>query len=284
MSRANADQRAAWNGESGERWVANAARRDAVLAPIGDLLAQRAAVGRGERVLDVGCGCGATTLAAAAATGPTGAVVGADLSEPMLEVAHARAAGLAHVELRRLDAQTDPLGGPYDVAISRFGTMFFDDPTAAFTNVARHLVPGGRMCLVTWQPIGANEWLAAPGAALVEHGAVPDEEGVWGADPTGPGMFALSRPETVRRVLEAAGFDDVTSEAHTVPMHLGATVADAVDYVVDTGPGSMLLDTIPEERREGALAAVRAVFARHLDERGVTLDSGVLLTTATLTR
>ena len=115
MTTANTDQHAAWNGESGQRWVASADRRDSVFAPIADLLLAGAGIAAGERVLDLGCGCGATTLLAATTTGPTGAVVGADLSATMLDVALARADGHPNVEYRELDVQTDPLGGPFDV-------------------------------------------------------------------------------------------------------------------------------------------------------------------------
>ncbi len=279
MTNANTDQRAAWNGESGQRWVESADHRDAVLAPIADLLLAAAAITVGERVIDVGCGCGATTLAAAAATGPTGTVVGAGLSSPMLDVARSRSADLGNVEYRRADVQTDPLGGPFDVAISRFGTMFFDDPTAAFENVACHLSPAGRLCIVTWQPLEANQWLVIPGAALLGFGTLPDS-----ADPAGPGMFAQAHPSNVHRTLAAAGFASISTEPHTLAMHLGTTITDAVDYLADSGPGRAILETIPPERHDDALAAVAdALRPHHEPDHGVMLEAAVLLTTARTT-
>lgn len=276
MTNPNTEQYAAWNGESGQRWVASADHRDTVLAPIADLLLAGAAITPGERVLDIGCGCGATTLAAAAAAGPAGAVVGADLSTPMLDVARARADGHGNVEHRQIDVQIDHLGGPFDVAISRFGTMFFDDPTAAFENVARHLSPVGRLCIVTWQPLEANQWLVVPGAALLGFGTLPD-----GADPTGPGMFAQADPSTVLRVLAAAGFTDICTEPHTLPLRVGTTVADAVDYLADSGPGRAILETISAGRHDDALAAVSdALHPHHHPDHGVMLEAAVLLTTA----
>jgi SAM-dependent methyltransferase len=279
MTAANTDQHAAWNGESGQRWVVSADHRDAVLAPIADLLLDAAAITAGERVLDIGCGCGATTLAAAAATGPTGALVGADLSAPMLDVARGRAHSHANVEYRQVDVQTDPLGGAFDVAISRFGTMFFDDPTGAFENIARHLSPGGRLCIVTWQPLEANQWLVIPGAALLGFGTLPDS-----ADPAGPGMFAQAHPSNVHRTLGAAGFADISTEPHTLAMHLGTTITDAVDYLADSGPGRAILETIPPERHDDALAAVAdALRPHHEPDHGVMLEAAVLLTTARTT-
>lgn len=279
MTTTNADQHAAWNGESGQLWVASADVRDTVLASVAAFLLDAAAIEAGERVLDIGCGCGATTLAAAAATGPTAAVVGADLSAPMLDVARSRTDLHANVDYRQADVQTDPLGGPFDVAISRFGTMFFDDPIAAFENIARHLSPAGRLCIVTWQPLEANQWLIVPGAALLGFGTLPDS-----TDPAGPGMFAQADPANVHRTLTAAGFANISTEPHTLAMHLGTTITDAVDYLTDSGPGRAILETIPPERHDEALAAVADALRPHHDpDHGVTLEAAVLLTTARTT-
>ncbi len=278
---ANRDQFDAWNGDSGERWVADADRRDAVLAPIADLLVHRAAIEPGESVLDIGCGCGATTIAATTATGPGGAVTGLDLSAPMLEVARRRAdeAGPCNLRLVHGDAQTHPIGETFDIAISRFGTMFFADPGAAFTNIARHLRPGGRLCIATWQPLAANEWLVVPGAALLEYATLPDTPG---ADT--PGMFAQSDPDTIHDLLTEAGFTDVTAEAETATLTFGPSLDEAVAYLADSGPGRAVLDTIPDNQRDAALAAVRAVLARHTDRPGVRLGAAIWMTSARMPR
>jgi len=277
MTTANADQFDAWNGDSGQRWVANADRRDAVLSPIADLLLDHAAVQPGDAVLDVGCGCGATSLAAAAATGPDGALVGLDLSEPMLDVARRRAGatGVPHARFIQGDAQVHHLEQTFDVAISRFGTMFFDDPVAAFTNLARHLRPSGRLCIATWQPLVANQWLTVPGAALLGYGSLP-EAGALGA----PGMFAQADPVTIRSMLTDAGFVGVDSTPRTLPLVLGTTIDDAVDHLADSGPGRAVLETVPEHQHGAALAAVADVLADHHNDAGVTLDAAVWITTA----
>lgn len=281
MTAANADQHAARNGESGTRWVASADRRDAVLAPIADLLLVTAALTPAARVLDLGCGCGATTLAAATATGSDGHVVGVDLSAPMLEVARRRARDRhLDVEFVQADVQTDPLGGTFDVAISRFGTMFFDDPAAAFANIARHLSPGGRLVMVTWQPLAANHWLVVPGAALLDFGTLPDS-----GDTAGPGMFAQSDPARVQAVLTDVGYTAISVEPHTVPLVHGDTIDDAVEYLADSGPGRAILDTIPQDHRDDGLAAVRQALRAHYDPaRGVILDAAVYVTTGRIER
>lgn len=168
MTGVNQAQQDAWNGDSGQRWVADADRRDAVLGPVADALLAAARLQPGDTVLDLGCGCGATTLAAADLVAPAN-VVGLDLSGPMLELARQRT-GTGAATFIQADAQTKTFDGErFDVAIGRSGTMFFDDPVAAFTNIATAVRPGGRLCLAAWQALDANEWLLVPGAVLLEH-------------------------------------------------------------------------------------------------------------------
>ena len=274
---ANADQYAAWNGDSGQRWVTDPDRRDRFSAPVGDALLLASRLEPGEHVLDIGCGCGATTLAAARAVTPRGSVLGVDLSEPMLAVARHRlaTAGHAHVTFEPADAQTHSFSpGVHDLAVSRFGTMFFDDPLAAFTNIATSLRAGGRICIATWQPLAANDWLTIPGAALLRYGTLPDTSG------TGPGMFAQSDVSTISAVLTGAGFHDVEAEPVTVRLRLGADIAEATDHLADTGIGRAVLATIPTDRRDDALAAVASVLADHLEADGVHLNAGILITRA----
>lgn len=274
---ANRVEREAWNGERGERWVVDPDRRDRVMRAVAEALLDTAALRAGESVLDVGCGCGATTLLAADAVTPTGTVHGVDVSGPMLEVARARAAAAAapHVTLELADAQTHALPAQrFDAAISRFGTMFFDDPVAAFTNVARALRPGGRLCIATWQPLHANPWLMLPGAALLRFGSLPDTGG------TGPGMFAQSDPSVVEQTLAAAGFCDIEPRPIEVPLRLGGDVDEAIAHLIDTGVGRAVLDTIPEAAQPEALAAAAEALADVVGADGVILGGGILVTTA----
>jgi ubiquinone/menaquinone biosynthesis C-methylase UbiE len=149
---ANTEQYDAWNGDIGQRWVANPDRRDRMLAPVASILIAAADLTPGEAVLDIGCGCGTTTLAAARAVGPAGTVAGIDISDLMLDVARQRAdaAGITNMTLLQADAQVHDFDADsIDVAISRFGTMFFADPDAAFANIATALRPGARLCIAT---------------------------------------------------------------------------------------------------------------------------------------
>jgi ubiquinone/menaquinone biosynthesis C-methylase UbiE len=175
MQPANAQQREYWNSVDSREWVVIPHRYDEMLAPFAECLVAAAAPADGERVLDVGCGNGATTLMFAERLGSTGAAVGIDLSEGMIENARARASErrIGQAMFRVADAQVDDLGGPYDAAVSRFGVMFFEDPDAACANVADELRPGGRMTFVCWRTEPENEWVVVQQAAVAQHVPLP---------------------------------------------------------------------------------------------------------------
>jgi SAM-dependent methyltransferase len=273
---ANHESFDAWNGASGQRWADEADRRDHVLAPVAAVLLDATVLRPGEHVLDLGCGCATTTLAAARAVEPEGRACGIDLSAPMLDIARRRRAdaGLTNVEFVQGDAQTQQFSPMFDAAISRFGTMFFADPTAAFVNIARAMRPFGRLCLATWQPLIANEWLMIPGAALLRYGTIPEP-----AD-GGPGMFAQSDPDTVTATLRAAGFDKIEMTPATVTLLLGDDVEDATDYLATSGVGRAVLETVPAEKRVAAISAVGEVLAAHAGAGGVCLDGAIWIVTA----
>lgn len=265
-----------WNGENGRRWIADADRRDRVLQPISDALLKASRLQGDDTVLDLGCGCGATTIAAASIVDPTGTALGMDISEVMLSVARRRVeeSGLATVSFVAADAQTRPFEpAAYDIAISRFGTMSFDDPVAAFANIARALRPAGRLCLVTWQPLAANDWLTIPGAAMLEYGTLPKT-----AD--GPGMFEQSDSVIVSGVLRSSGSSEIDVTTQAVPLHLGADPEEATDYLADTGMGRAVLATVPTHQQSAALDAVRNALREHQTSDGVTLNAGVLIISA----
>jgi SAM-dependent methyltransferase len=258
------------------RAAADADRSDRVLAPVADALLSAARLQPSEQVLDIGCGCGATTLEAAGQVAPDGTVTGIDVSAPALEVARARQFedGLGNVRFVHADAQTHAFAGLFDVAISRFGTMFFTDPITAFTTIAAGLRPGGRLALATWQPLTANDWLIVPGAALLRHGRMP-------AIDSGPGMFAQSDPAVVEQVLADAGFDQVHLTDVRLPLTLGPDVDEAIDYLTESGPGRAALATVPAADRDTALDDVRAALTGHTSQAGVRLNAAIWLITAT---
>ena len=224
----NAQQDRFWNGPAGQFWVTSQEETERHTGPFGDAALHAGAASPGERALDVGCGCGTTSLALARSVGATGDVVGVDLSAIMLERAmeSAAAARLTNVSFRRLDAQSAQLGSHvYDLVFSRFGVMFFADPTAAFTNLRASLRPGGRLAFACWQVPSANPWMALPTRAAMQFfdlTAPPHDA---------PGPFSLADPDRLRGVLTDAEFNDVqiNPEIQTLKLALGHKIDDWVN-------------------------------------------------------
>jgi hypothetical protein len=195
----------------------------------------------------------------------------------MLGVARRRleGSGLTNVTFEQGDTQVHPLPvEAFDVALSRFGTMFFVDATAAFANVRTALRAGGRIAFATWQPLAANDWLTVPANAVVHFGAAPP------VTDAGPGMFGQSDPAVIESTLQAAGFDRVEVTPARVTLWLGDAPRDAAAHVGDSGIGRMLLDAIPEDDRDAALAAIEAAFTSCVTDDGVQLDGAIFVTTA----
>jgi SAM-dependent methyltransferase len=274
---ANREQAEYWNAQAGPVWAAHQERLDRQIRPHGERVLDALALETGEQVLDVGCGCGDSTLAIARHVGERGRVVGVDLSEPMLERARARvqAEGLAHVELQRADAQSADLGeARFDAIASRFGVMFFDDPIAAFRNLRRALRPGGRAAFVCWQAPQANPWVALPMAAVAAHLPLPPPP-----PPGTPGMFAFADATRVRNVLEEAGFDDVALDDLRLPMRL---TDDAADLFLEVGPVAALLREREADAalRDAVRDALADAFAAHVRDGRLELGSAAWLARA----
>jgi len=211
MSAANAAQVAYWNETAGRTWADLQDRIDRQIRPLGLAAMERLAPASGEQVLDVGCGCGDTSLELARRVGPEGGVLGLDISAPMLEVARGRAeaAGARNLAFHEADAQTAALPGGRDAVFSRFGVMFFADPTAAFANLRSALRPGGRLGFVCWRPLAENLWMRLP--AETAAGLVPPAPP---PEPGAPGPFAFADPDRVRRILAEAGFTGIDLTPH----------------------------------------------------------------------
>ncbi len=265
-----------WNGRPADVWVREAERFDTLLAPFGLRLLTAAALEPGERVLDVGCGNGAISQEAARTVGPGGRVTGVDLSAPMLEVARRRAEdqGL-DVDFVQGDAQTATFDQPFDVVVSRFGVMFFDDPELAFANLAMAARPGGRLCFVCWQEMFANEWIAVPATALVAHVGIPALP-----EPGAPGPFALADAERTRGLLESAGWSEVTVEAHKDGMRMGRDPEDVMAFMLSDEMGRRLVEgKDPEAVQAGTEAALEALRP-YATPNGVVLGGACWLVTA----
>ena len=262
----NAEQIEFWNGVAGDKWVDFNPLLDAMLAPLGRLAMDRAGPAPGEHVLDVGCGCGDTSVALARRVAPSGAVTGVDVSLPMLALAERRAGdAAAPVRIVNADAETCDLpAAAFDLVFSRFGVMFFMNPEAAFANFHAALRPGGRIAFVCWRALDLNPWVTIPFEA-----ARPLVPGFEPAGPEEPGPFSFARAERVERILGAAGFAGLWLESHEATLRIGEGDLDAcVALVLKLGPVSRLLREAGEEAVAPVAAAVReAVAPYHTGER-----------------
>jgi SAM-dependent methyltransferase len=273
----NHEQDEYWNGEEATHWIAHLDRYDAMLAPFHDHLFERADVNRAATVLDIGCGCGATTLAAADLA-VDGLALGLDLSAPMLEVAtqRARRRVVDNVRFEQGDVESrrfDPEG--FEHAVSRFGVMFFADPVDGFSNIARALRPEGRLTFVCWQELAQNDWIVIPGAAAAAHVSLPPLP-----SDDAPGPFSLADPDRINAVLVAAGFQSIDIAPVEEALVLGASVEDTVGFLAQTGMGRALLADVDHETRLQGLEAMSDALRAHMGDDGVELGSRAWLVSA----
>jgi SAM-dependent methyltransferase len=237
----------------------------------------RRAIGAGERVLDVGCGCGETSLALARRVGATGSVLGVDISTVMLERARARAAGVANVRFLAADAQTHGFApASFDVVFSRFGVMFFKDPRAAFSNLAQALAPGGRLGFHCWKSLAENPWMTVPLFAALQHVPPPTPP-----PPDAPGPFAFADAERVRGILADAGLAEIDFESRNDTMGVGAgSLDEAADFALQMGPASIAIREATPETVAKVRASVREALAPYQTPEGVRLATSSWVVTA----
>jgi SAM-dependent methyltransferase len=276
----NAAQIAYWNSEAGPRWVAMQERMDAMLAPLMHAALDRARPAVGETVLDVGCGCGATVLELAARVGPQGRVFGVDISAPMLQRARERVRdnGLQNVELTQADAAVHSFRPKaFDLAFSRFGVMFFDDPAGAFANIRSALALAGRLAFVCWTSPADNPWLTVPLTAARPH--LPPQPQ---SDPTAPGPFAFADPDRVRGILTSAGYSAIDIARHDTSMRIcGPGEAErAAHFAVESGPVGRAMAGAEADARAAAVQAILAEFRRLEGPDGIALPGSVWLVSA----
>jgi SAM-dependent methyltransferase len=268
-----------WAGEMGRKWLTHIDRFEGMIAPIGEALLARASIAPGERVIDLGCGGGLTSLAAARATGPEGAVLGLDISPDLIDEARRRAADYPNASFVCADAATVTLDTLYDRLISRFGSMFFADPYAAFTNLHALIRPGGRIDLAIWAAPRDNPWMMELMGVARAHIDIPSP------DPRAPGPFAFADLDYVRDILAHAGFSDPQIEAYQGEQAIGGPGA-SLDEAADFALASMAIGRALAEAGEDVLARARADLVslfgqRHVPGKGVMMANKVWLLSTT---
>jgi SAM-dependent methyltransferase len=236
----------------------------------------------GDRVLDLGCGFGDTTLRLAGLVGEEGGAVGVDVSEPFIELARREAAeeDVPNVEYRVVDVQSGELGGPFDYAFSRMGIMFFANPVAALRNVRTALRPGGTLCAVVWRRKLDNDWVHRAEVVVEEYLEHPEETD----EPTcGPGPFSMANADTVSEQLQLAGFEQITLRRCDLPIKIGDDLEAAVELTMALGPAGEVLrlwgDRVDEIRPKIA-AEISAALAEFHGPEGVVAPASTWIIAA----
>jgi SAM-dependent methyltransferase len=269
----NAEQIAYWNSAAARRWLSLDAKQDVVFAPITEALFGRARLVAGERVLDVGCGGGGTTIEIARRVGRSGRAIGLDVSSPMLDEARRRAPLGSPIDFILADAATHGFApASFDALVSRFGVMFFADPVAAFANLRGALKPGGRIVFACWRAAKLNAWQMTPLRAALRCVPRLPEIG-----PDGPGPFSFADDGRVRRILERAGFAAVELAAIDLEIDIaaGQGFESAVATAQSIGAASRAMEGRPEHERAAAIEEIRAALAPL--RRGETLPLGAAI-------
>ncbi|NOX96382.1 MAG: class I SAM-dependent methyltransferase [Alphaproteobacteria bacterium] len=272
-STANTDMSEFWNGEGGEKWLRFQETIDASLLPFGREVMAAAGISPGERVLDVGCGCGDTSFDLARLVGSGGRVLGVDISEPILAHARARAMSVPekNVTFERGDAQLHGFdAAAFDLVFSRFGVMFFDDPVAAFQNLRAALRPGGRAAFICWRPAKENEWVSKSLEVVSRHVALLDPPG-----PEEPGPMSFGDPERVTRILTASGFSTIEVNSFDTPFTIGENLDEAVAFLTQMGPasGAIAQSSASDMLKATITSDLREALVPYDTGSGITMDS-----------
>jgi ubiquinone/menaquinone biosynthesis C-methylase UbiE len=274
----NADQIAFWNGPGGQHWVDRQQSQDMVFAPISELLIDRAHATGGERVVDVGCGCGDISVLLAQQVGPTGQVLGIDVSAPMLERARQIAPGALPVSFVLADATVYPFEtSSFDLLASRFGVMFFADPVLSFANLRRALRPSGRLVFACWKEPRENPFFMAPLQAAYKHVPKLPQLG-----PEDPGPFSFASEQRVRRILSESGFREIMMEPCNVSLDLavGRGLEAAVQSTLEIGPSARALAEQPAAVVAAATQSIREALAPFARGERILLPASVWIVTA----
>ena len=274
----NADQITYWNGPGGQHWADRQQAQDILLAPVSEILIARAEAKAGERIIDVGCGCGDTTIALAQKVGPTGHVMGIDVSAPMLTRARQRVPSGMPVDFVLADATVYPfVSGSFDLLVSRFGVMFFAEPAASFANLRKALRPSARLTFVCWREPRDNPFFVAPLQAVYKHAPKLPQLG-----PEDPGPFAFASEARVHRILGEAGFSGIEMEPYNLALDLaiGRGLDAAVEGALEIGPAARALAEQPPDVRAAAANSIREALTAFVSGQKVLLPASIWIVTA----
>jgi SAM-dependent methyltransferase len=274
----NTDQIAYWNGPGGQRWANRQQAQDVLLGPVADILIDRASPAAGERIIDVGCGSGATTIAFAQKVGPSGHALGIDVSGPMLARARQSAPAQLPVDFVLADATIYPFDpASSDLLASRFGVMFFADPAASFANMRKALRRSGRLAFACWREPRDNPWMMAPLQAVYKHVPKLPQQG-----PEDPGPFAFASEARVNRILSEAGFTGIAMEPCPLSLDvaIGGGLEAAVQGALEIGPASRALEGAPADVRAAAVRSIREALAPFVRGQTVPLPGSIWIVTA----
>ena len=281
MSEVNKNQRDFWSGKGGDIWVERQNAMDTMLGPLGEAALNKLNLNEGENVLDIGCGCGNTTLNIAKRISPDGQVTGLDISKPMLKSAKesANEMSISNASFNCVDVQTDDIGEEvYSAAFSRFGVMFFEDPIAAFHNINKSLITGASLSFVCWQSPALNPWQSLFIEAVKKYVDLPSPP------PRSPSPFAFMESEYVSSILEESNFQNIMIEGHEaeVNMFSGRSLSDSVKDYISINPvvSGMLKDSTEQEKTEIINSAIEA-FSPYYSAKGLMFPSATWLVTTT---
>jgi ubiquinone/menaquinone biosynthesis C-methylase UbiE len=276
----NADQIAYWNGPGGQRWADRQQIQDILLKPIADILIDRARPKPGDYVIDVGCGSGAVSIAAAERVSPTGRVLGIDVSGPMLERARQIAPAGLPVDFILADATVYPFEpARFDLLVSRFGVMFFAEPARSFANLRKALKPAGRLAFACWREPRENPFFMLPLQAVYKHAPKLPQLG-----PEDPGPFSFASEQRVTRILSEAGFSGIAMERCNLTLDpaVGGGLDAAVRSALEIGPAARALAEQPPEVVAAASRSIREALAPFARGQTVPLDASIWIVTASV--
>lgn len=273
----NADQITFWNEVQGDKWVRLQDRTDAALEPMGNAAIDRLNPRPGEHVLDIGCGCGTTSMEIAKRVSPGGSLTGADISRPMLAHAKTRAGKSGSIaSFIEADAQThDFEEAGFDAVFSRFGVMFFASPAAAFANLRRAVKPGGRLAFACWRERADNPWLTTAIKIAAQYIDMPPPPEIGE-----PGPFSFAEESHLRPILEGAGWADVAFERYDSTLLVGADAEDATKFVMQMGPAAPLVAEADEKTQAAISADLHAALVPHAGPDGVRMGASIWIVTA----